>query len=163
MASADLLILLSDIDGLYDAPPAQNPDAKLIPVVESITSEIEAMAGSAESELSRGGMRTKIEAAKIATTGGTQMLIASGKIEQSAEGDRRWRTLHLVPDPGQPRHRAKALDRGLAGAKGHADDRRRRGQRAARRQEPVTGGRDPGSMASSPAAMPWWCAGPRHP
>jgi len=50
-------------------------------VVESITSEIEAMAGSAESELSRGGMHTKIEAAKIATTGGTQMLIASGKIE----------------------------------------------------------------------------------
>ena len=81
MASADLLILLSDIDGLYEAPPAQNPDAKLIPVVETVTSEIEAMAGAAESELSRGGMRTKIEAAKIATTGGTHMLIASGKIE----------------------------------------------------------------------------------
>ena len=81
MASADLLILLSDVDGLYDAPPSQNPNAKLIPVVESITSEIELMAGSAESELSRGGMRTKIEAAKIATTGGTHMLIASGKIE----------------------------------------------------------------------------------
>src|SRR5450631_331784 len=81
MASADLLILLSDIDGLYDAPPAGNPNAKLIPVVESVTSEIEAMAGAAESELSRGGMRTKIEAAKIATTSGTHMLIASGKIE----------------------------------------------------------------------------------
>jgi len=81
MASADLLVLLSDIDGLYEAPPAQNPDAKLIPVVETVTSEIEAMAGAAESELSRGGMRTKIEAAKIATTGGTHMLIASGKIE----------------------------------------------------------------------------------
>jgi glutamate 5-kinase len=81
MASADLLILLSDIDGLYDAPPAQNPNAKLIPVVDSVTAEIEAMAGEAESELSRGGMRTKIEAAKIATTGGTHMLIASGKIE----------------------------------------------------------------------------------
>jgi glutamate 5-kinase len=81
MASADLLILLSDIDGLYDAPPAQNPDAKLIPVVETVTAEIEAMAGAAGSELSRGGMRTKIEAAKIATTGGTHMLIASGKIE----------------------------------------------------------------------------------
>jgi glutamate 5-kinase len=80
MASADLLILLSDIDGLYDAPPSQNPDAKLIPVVDSVTAEIEAMAGEAESELSRGGMRTKIEAAKIATTGGTHMLIASGKI-----------------------------------------------------------------------------------
>ncbi len=81
MASADLLILLSDIDGLYDAPPATNPDAKLIPVVESVTSEIEAMAGAAESELSRGGMTTKIEAAKIATTAGTHMLIASGKVE----------------------------------------------------------------------------------
>src|SRR5436190_9272247 len=81
MASADLLILLSDIDGLYDAPPASNPNAKLVPIVESVTSEIEAMAGAAGSELSRGGMRTKIEAAKIATTSGTHMLIASGKIE----------------------------------------------------------------------------------
>src|SRR5580704_8096556 len=81
MTSADLLILLSDIDGLYDAPPGSNPNAKLIPIVKSVTSEIEAMAGGAESELSRGGMHTKIEAAKIATTSGTHMLIASGKIE----------------------------------------------------------------------------------
>jgi len=81
MASADLLILLSDIDGLYDAPPGANPNAKLIPIVESVTSEIEGMAGAAGSELSRGGMFTKIEAAKIATTSGTHMLIASGKIE----------------------------------------------------------------------------------
>ncbi len=81
MASADLLILLSDIDGLYDAPPHLNPGAKLIPVVKSVTADIEAMAGSAASELSRGGMQTKIEAAKIATTSGTHMLIASGKID----------------------------------------------------------------------------------
>jgi glutamate 5-kinase len=81
MTSVDLLILLSDIDGLYDSPPAANPHAKFIPIVESVTSEIEAMAGAAGSELSRGGMRTKIEAAKIATTAGTHMLIASGKIE----------------------------------------------------------------------------------
>lgn len=81
MASADLLVLLSDIDGLYTAPPAQDPNARLIPMVESITAEIEAIAGAAASEYSRGGMRTKIEAAKIATTGGTHMLIASGKIE----------------------------------------------------------------------------------
>src|SRR6201998_3553635 len=81
MTSADLLILLSDIDGLYNAPPGSNPDAKLIPIVESVTSEIEAMAGAAESELSRGGMYTKIEAAKIATTAGTHMLIASGKMQ----------------------------------------------------------------------------------
>jgi glutamate 5-kinase len=81
MASADLLILLSDIDGLYDAPPHLNPDAKLIPVVKRVTADIEAMAGSAASELSRGGMYTKLEAAKIATTSGTHMLIASGKID----------------------------------------------------------------------------------
>lgn len=81
MASADLLVLLSDIDGLYDKPPGANPDARLIPVVESVTADIESMAGAAESELSRGGMYTKIEAAKIATTAGTHMLIASGKID----------------------------------------------------------------------------------
>jgi glutamate 5-kinase len=79
MASADLLILLSDIDGLYNAPPGQNKDAKLIPVVSRITYEIEAMAGDAGSELSRGGMKTKIEAAKIATSAGTHMVIASGR------------------------------------------------------------------------------------
>ena len=81
MVGADLLVLLSDIDGLYTAPPADNPDAKLIPLVERITPEIEAMAGDAGSELSRGGMRTKIEAAKIATQGGTRMVIASGLVD----------------------------------------------------------------------------------
>lgn len=81
MASADLLVLLSDIDGLYTAPPASDPTASLIPVVEAVTAEIESMAGAAGSELSRGGMRTKIEAAKIATTAGTHMLIANGKID----------------------------------------------------------------------------------
>jgi glutamate 5-kinase len=81
MATADLLILLSDIDGLYDAPPNSNANAKLIPRVSAITPEIEAMAGSAESELSRGGMRTKIEAGKIATAAGAHMVIASGKID----------------------------------------------------------------------------------
>jgi glutamate 5-kinase len=79
MASADLLILLSDIDGLYTAPPGSDPDAKLVPVVQRITYEIEAMAGDAGSELSRGGMKTKIEAAKIATSAGTHMVIASGR------------------------------------------------------------------------------------
>src|SRR6187200_1413154 len=81
MASADLLILLSDVDGLYDAPPGEGRDAKLIPLVPRITAEIEAMAGASGSELSRGGMQTKIEAAKIATTASTHMVIASGRIE----------------------------------------------------------------------------------
>ncbi|WP_395697838.1 glutamate 5-kinase [Methylocella sp.] len=81
MASADLLILLSDVPGLYDAPPADNPGARLIPVVPRVTAEIEAMAGGAASHLSRGGMRTKIEAGKIATTGGAHMVIADGRID----------------------------------------------------------------------------------
>src|SRR6185436_3625626 len=80
MASADLLVLLSDIDGLYDAPPHGNAEARLVPVVERITPAIEAMAGASGSELSRGGMQTKIEAGKIATTSGTHMVIASGRI-----------------------------------------------------------------------------------
>jgi glutamate 5-kinase len=81
MVSADLLVLLSDVDGLYDAPPGAGAQANLIPLVERITPEIEGMAGTAGSELSRGGMQTKIEAAKIATTAGTHMIIASGHVE----------------------------------------------------------------------------------
>jgi glutamate 5-kinase len=80
MTSADLLVLLSDVDGLYDAPPGPGIAANLIPVVSHITAEIEGMAGVAASALSRGGMQTKIEAGKIATTAGTHMVIASGKI-----------------------------------------------------------------------------------
>jgi glutamate 5-kinase len=80
MASADLLVLLSDVDGLYDAPPDSKKGAKRIPLVPRITREIEAMAGAAGSELSRGGMQTKIEAGKIATQAGTHMVIASGRI-----------------------------------------------------------------------------------
>jgi len=81
MASADLLVLLSDVDGLYDAPPGDGRDAKFIPLVPRITAKIEAMAGASGSRLSRGGMITKIEAGKIATTAGTHMVIASGRIE----------------------------------------------------------------------------------
>jgi len=79
MVSADLLVLLSDVDGLYDKPPGTDQAARHIARVERITPEIEAMAGVAPSELSRGGMQTKIEAARIATGGGTHMVIASGR------------------------------------------------------------------------------------
>lgn len=81
MVGADLLILLSDIDGLYTAPPHLDPNAEFLPQVPAITPEIEAMAGDAASELSRGGMRTKIDAGKIATGAGCAMIIASGKVE----------------------------------------------------------------------------------
>lgn len=81
MVGADLLILLSDVDGLYTAPPVGNPQAQHIPLVDEITPVIEAMAGGAASEISRGGMRTKVEAGKIATAGGACMLIADGRVD----------------------------------------------------------------------------------
>ncbi|MEM1364510.1 MAG: glutamate 5-kinase [Pseudomonadota bacterium] len=79
MTGADCLVLLSDIDGLYTAPPADNPNAEHIPMVKRITPDIMAMAGAAGSELSRGGMKTKVDAAAIATEGGCAMVIADGK------------------------------------------------------------------------------------
>lgn len=92
MVSADLLILLSDIDGLYEAPPEENVAARHVPSVARITPEIEAMAGAAPSELSRGGMQTKIEAARIVTNAGTHMVIGSGRrdhpLRAIAEGAR---------------------------------------------------------------------------
>jgi glutamate 5-kinase len=81
MVSADLLVLLSDVDGLYDSPPADNPKARRIPLVAKITADIEAMAGAAGSDLSRGGMQTKIEAGKIATAAGVHMVIAPGAVD----------------------------------------------------------------------------------
>jgi glutamate 5-kinase len=78
MMGGDLLVLLSDIDGLYTAPPSSDPNAKHIAFVPVITAEIEAMAGGAASILSRGGMRTKIDAGKIATAAGTAMMIVNG-------------------------------------------------------------------------------------
>ena len=80
MMSADCLVLLSDIDGLYTAPPAKDAQAKRLDVITQITPEIEAMAGDAGSELSKGGMVTKIEAAKIALGSGADMVITSGKV-----------------------------------------------------------------------------------
>jgi len=79
MISADCLVLLSDVDGLYTAPPDRDPDAKRLDVVQHITPEVEAMAGDAGTELSRGGMVTKIEAGKIAVAAGTNMIVALGK------------------------------------------------------------------------------------
>jgi len=79
LSGADLLLILSDIDALYDDDPRSNPDAKPIPLVEEITPEIEAMAGGAGSSLGTGGMSTKITAAKIATNAGIDMVIMNGR------------------------------------------------------------------------------------
>lgn len=75
---ADLLVILSDINGLYNADPRKDKNAKLITEVKQVTPEIEAAAGGA-SKRGRGGMRTKLEAAKVATHAGCAMVIANGK------------------------------------------------------------------------------------
>ena len=77
--SADLLILLSDIDGLFTADPHKDKNAVLLSEVKEITPEIEGMTGGAGSRLGTGGMTTKLNAAKIATAAGIDMVIANGK------------------------------------------------------------------------------------
>lgn len=77
--NADLLIILSDIDGLYTADPHKEKDAVMLHIVREITDDIEAMTDGAGTRLGTGGMVTKIKAAKIATSGGTDVVIANGK------------------------------------------------------------------------------------
>ena len=101
MVSADCLVLLSDVDGLYSAPPGE-AGAEHIAEVANITQEIEAMAGDAGSDLSRGGMKTKITAAKIATQSGCHMVIANGHalhpLQAITEGARcTWFEAHSDP------------------------------------------------------------------
>ena len=106
MIEADCLVLLSDVDGLYTAPPAKDPKAEHLPVVRQITPAIEAMAGGAASHLSRGGMTTKVEAGKIATQAGTAMIIAKGTeshpLQALTEGGR-----HTLFHPAQSRAQAR--------------------------------------------------------
>ena len=76
---ADLLVLLSDIEGLYTADPRKDPNATLISVVEEVTPAVEALAGGAGSSLGTGGMATKLRAAKMVTAAGCDMIIANGE------------------------------------------------------------------------------------
>ncbi len=79
MVSADCLVLLSDVDGLYTADPTRDPDARFIPEVSRITPEVEAMAGGSASDVGSGGMATKVLAAKIAVAAGCHMCVAAGR------------------------------------------------------------------------------------
>lgn len=81
MCSADLLILLSDINGLYSSDPNKNKNATLVSEITEISREIEAMAGPAHSKISSGGMITKIEAAKISMNAGCHMIICDGRLD----------------------------------------------------------------------------------
>ena len=82
LVEADLLLILSDIDGLYTADPREHPEAVLLPVVEEITEEVAQLAGGVGSELASGGMATKLQAARIATSSGLPMVIANSQEER---------------------------------------------------------------------------------
>lgn len=115
MVSADALILLSDIDGLYTGDPRKDSSAVHIPEVPEITSEIEAMAGDAPEGISTGGMVTKLAAAKIAVTGGCNMAIALGKdmhpIRNLLDGGRcTWFTPFMRPLVARKRWIAGAIN-----------------------------------------------------
>lgn len=91
MVDADLLILLSDIDGLFDADPRTNPEASLINTVHDVNEDIESMASGAKTSVGTGGMSTKIIASKIATKAGIDMIIANAQepyvIQRIMEGE----------------------------------------------------------------------------
>ena len=114
MVDADCLVLLSDVDGLYTDDPTRNPDAKLIPQVDAITPEIEAMAGTAGTDMSTGGMVTKLEAARIATEAGVHMVIAKGAVDHplsaiEAGGNATWFMAHDTPVVARKRWISGAL------------------------------------------------------
>jgi glutamate 5-kinase len=117
MTSADMLVLLSDIDGLYTSDPRKDPEARHIPLVSEIGPEIEAMAGEAPPGYSSGGMVTKLAAARISMNAGCRMLIARGKVADSVAGplaaiEAGGRATLLLPR-GEPRSARKAW---IAGA-----------------------------------------------
>jgi glutamate 5-kinase len=91
LVDADLLLVLTDVGGLYTADPNREPDARLIPEVRKIDAKIERLAAGASSKFGTGGMITKIEAAKLATSSGVTVIIADGKepdvIERVAGGE----------------------------------------------------------------------------
>lgn len=108
MMEMDRLVLLSDVDGLYTADPTSNPDAQHIADVPAITREIEAMAGTSVSGVGRGGMVSKLIAAKIATGAGCEVVIAKGAVEhplRAIEDGAKSTRFHASTTPAQARKR----------------------------------------------------------
>ena len=108
LSGADVLILLSDVDGLYDADPRANPGARHLPLVEAMGAEIEAMAGGAGTATARGGMRTKLIAAGVAMRAGCLMAIALGDVARpiaALEGGARATWFRGAGDPAAARKR----------------------------------------------------------
>ena len=113
MVHADVLVLLSDIDGLYTADPRRDPEARHLAVVEAITPDIEAMGGEPPPGYSSGGMRTKLVAARIATQAGVAMAISQGDVERPLRAlENGARCTWFLPAPDGP----SAWKRWIAGS-----------------------------------------------
>ena len=112
-AGADLLILLSDVEGLYSENPKRNPNAKRIETVEAITPEIEAMAGDAGAGLGKGGMKTKIIAARTATSAGCDMAITEGTRKNPVRGLHEGAPSTWFVAQGDPKQKRKAWISGM--------------------------------------------------
>ena len=154
MTSADCLLLLSDVSGLYTADPNLDPAARLIPEIRDITPEIEAMGGGSASAVGSGGMATKIAAAKIATAAGCAMAIAAGaplhpvrRLEEGA--DCSW----FLPafESGEC---AKTVDRRIAAPEWRHHDRCRRACAHCARARACCPPASPASAAGLRAATP---------
>ncbi len=116
MISADTLVLLSDIDGLYTADPRIDPAAEFVPVVTSITGAIEASAGATQTDYGTGGMKTKIAAARIALGGGCRMAIAQGRLNNPLRRlDDTGRATWFLPEDGPKAARKQWILGSLAG------------------------------------------------
>ena len=140
---ADRLVLLSDVDGFYDSDPGLNLAAKRFETVEKITSAIEAMAGEGTSGLSKGGMKTKLMAARTATAGGCAMAITLGAVDRPLKAldegaNATWFLPQIDPQTGP-----QTLDRGDETARPDRD-RRRRGPRPRPGQVPAASRRHRG-------------------
>ena len=136
MISADMLVLLSDIDGLYSADPRHDPNARHIPLVREIGPEIEAMAGAAPPGYSSGGMVTKLAAARIAMQAGCAHADRRGQAarrrqSRAARGDRGRRARDTVPARRRAALGAQGVDRRRGQPGRRAGRRRRRGAGAA--------------------------------
>jgi glutamate 5-kinase len=118
MISADLLVLLSDIDGLYSADPRRDEKARFFADVADITPEIEAMAGKAAPGYSSGGMITKLEAAKIAQASGCAMIIADGKPDHALNGIAKGARCTWFATSAEPRTARKRWIAGSVAASG---------------------------------------------
>ncbi len=123
LVDADLLALLTDIDGLYNADPACNPQARLIPRIEKIDAEIERVAGDTANSCGVGGMITKLEAAKLATASGVTVVIANGRKPDVLNTNNTWKKhRHHIPAAYQQIGKQKTMDAERTGLQGQTDN-----------------------------------------